>query len=583
MRLKAGQRLMMRASRALDRVAPWHRLPRPLGLVSLMGIRTALRAHNLYDPAPPREGEPAPPAGAAGRPFGRNQPLWAMPSRDPEDLLTPSPREISERLLARNGAFIPVESLNLLAASWLQFMVHDWLSHGSGAPGDEIRIPLAAGDRWAARSPGDEMLVRRSRPSAAATAPPGEPVFDNTETHWWDGSQLYGSTPARESEVREGEGGRLRMGPEGLLPVEERTGVDLTGVSGNWWVGLGLMHTLFTGEHNRICAMLARSHPDWDDDRLFLTARRITAAVMAKIHTVEWTPAIVSHPTVRKAMRSNWYGLFGPRGSRALRRITRKDSLIGIPGSPCDDHGVPFALTEEFVAVYRMHPLLPDRVALRNGADWNALTMLEVTGPAARMVMESYPLGDLLASFGHGRCGKLALHNYPDTLRDLHRGRSAGAGSERRIDLAAVDLVRDRERGVPRYNDFRRMLRLAPVASFEELTGGDSAAAAEIAAVYGDIERVDLMIGLYAEPLPPGFGFSETAFRIFVLMASRRLKSDPLFTDRWGPEAYTAEGMRWIEDATMAGVIARHVPELTKTLAGLDNPFAPWGPEPAFN
>ena len=41
---------------------------------------------------------------------------------------------------------------------------------------------------------------------------------------------------------------------------------------------------------------------------------------------------------------------------------------------------------------------------------------------------------------------------------------------------------------------------------------------------------MDLTVGLYAEPLPEGFGFSDTAFRIFILMASRRLNSDRFFT-----------------------------------------------------
>ena len=580
MRLSAGQRLLLRASSGLDRVAPWHRLPRALGLVGLLGIRTALRAHNLYDPAPPREGEPAPATGAPGRPFGRNQPLWGMPPHDPESLVTPSPRVISERLLARNGSFRPVPFLNLLAASWLQFMVHDWMSHGPGAPGQEIRIPLEPTDRWAARSPSGDMLVRRTRPSRDPDAPAGAAVFDNTESAWWDGSQLYGSTPEREALVREGAGGRLRIGEDGLLPLEGRTGVDLTGVNGNWWLGLAAMHTLFAREHNAVAGMLARAYPAWDDDRLFAVARRVTAAVMAKIHTIEWTPAIIPHPTVRKAMLSNWYGLLGPRGSRALRRVTRADTLIGIPGSRCDDHGVPYSLTEEFVAVYRMHPLLPDQLALRNGGGWQPTTMREVTGPAARLAMESYGLAAVVASFGHVRPGMLALHNYPDTLRDLERP-TAGHGSERRIDLAAVDVVRDRERGVPRYNDFRRMVRMRPATSFAELTGGDRDAAGELEAVYGDVERVDLMVGLYAEPLLAGFGFSETAFRIFVLMASRRLKSDPRFTDEWGPEHLTPEGMRWIEDATMAAVIRRHVPELAATIDALPgSPFAPWGPDP---
>lgn len=581
MRATAGQRAVLAAARALDRVAPWHRLPLPLGIVGLLGIRIALRAHNLYDPAPPRDGA-APSAGGPGRPFGRNQPLWGMPPRDPASLLTPSPRVVSERLLARNGAFRPAPSLNLLAAAWLQFMVHDWMSHGAGVTGDEMRIPLEPGDPWPARSPGGEMLVRRTRPSADPAAPAGAPVFDNTETAWWDGSQIYGSTPEREALLREGAGGRLTVGRDGLLPLEDGAEVDLTGVNGNWWIGLAALHTLFAREHNAVCATLSRAHPGWDDDRLFAVARRVTAAVMAKIHTVEWTPAIVAHPTVRAAMRGNWHGLLGPRASRALRRVTRADALIGIPGSRCDDHGVPYSLTEEFVAVYRMHPLIPDELALRDGDGWRRATMRDVTGPAARRVVESLGLAAVVASLGHVRPGALALHNYPDTLRDLERP-TAGHGSERRIDLAAVDIVRDRERGVPRYNDFRRMLRMRPAASFEELAGGDAAAAAELREVYGDVERVDLMVGCYAEPAPAGFGFSETAFRIFVLMASRRLKSDPRYTDEWGPGHLSREGMRWIEDATMAGVLRRHLPELGPALDALPgSPFAPWGPEPSW-
>ena len=151
----------------------------------------------------------------------------------------------------------------------------------------------------------------------------------------------------------------------------------------------------------------------------------------------------------------------------------------------------------------------------------------------------------------------------------------AGGGAPRTIDLAAIDLVRDRERGVPRYNDFRRMLRLPPAADFAALTG-DEAAARELAEVYAGIEDVDLMVGLYAEVPPEGFGISETAFRIFVLMASRRLKSAHAFTDDYRPGVYTAEGLAWIEDATMAGVIARHCPALAATAADVVNPFAPW-------
>ena len=68
------------------------------------------------------------------------------------------------------------------------------------------------------------------------------------------------------------------------------------------------------------------------------------------------------------------------------------------------------------------------------------------------------------------------------------------------------------------------------------------------------------MVGMYAEPKPKGFGFSDTAFRVFVLMASRRLKSDRFFTRDYRPEVYTKAGIDWVESNTMHSVLLRHSP-----------------------
>src|SRR5262249_25941676 len=132
-----------------------------------------------------------------------------------------------------------------------------------------------------------------------------------------------------------------------------------------------------------------------------------------------------------------------------------------------------------------------------------------------------------------------------------------------------------RERGVPRYNDFRQLLHKPRVTSFEQLTD-NPVWAEELRQVYADVDSVDLMIGLYAEPKPAGFGFSDTAFRIFILMASRRLESDPCFTDDFTEQVYTSCGMDWIENNGFASVLIRHAPALAPALAGVANPFAPW-------
>ncbi len=84
------------------------------------------------------------------------------------------------------------------------------------------------------------------------------------------------------------------------------------------------------------------------------------------------------------------------------------------------------------------------------------------------------------------------------------------------------------------------------------------------------------MVGMLAEDLPERFGFSDTAFRVFILMASRRLKSDRFFTVDYRPEIYTQFGLDWIDKNSMLSVLKRHYPELSPALQGVNNAFAPW-------
>ena len=320
--------------------------------------------------------------------------------------------------------------------------------------------------------------------------------------------------------------------------------------------------------------MLAKEHPDWNDEQLYGKAKLINSALMAKIHTVEWTPAILPHPDhpARDA-----HQLVRPRrrGAAGGVRVPQRGEILGgIVGSKADHHAAPYSLTEEFVAVYRMHPLIPDELAMRSLATDDELETIQLPDMSGRktpaVVEPSSACPTCIYSFGRSHPGAITLHNYPKHLQNLTRD------DGEHLDLAAVDIFRDRERGVPRYNQFRRLLHKEPVKSFDELTD-NPVWREEIRKVYdNDLEKVDLMTGLYAEPLPPGFGFSETAFRIFVLMASRRLKSDRFFTDDYRTELYTESGLKFIDETTMLTVLKRHYPELAPALEGLDNAFKPW-------
>jgi hypothetical protein len=191
-------------------------------------------------------------------------------------------------------------------------------------------------------------------------------------------------------------------------------------------------------------------------------------------------------------------------------------------------------------------------------------------GNDTRAAVDKFGWTDLMYHFGTENPGAITLHNHPRALNGHVRLNGD------RVDLGTIDILRDRERGVRRYNEFREALRKPRIERFEDLSDNPEWGE-EIREVYdGDIDAVDLQVGLLAEPLPTGFGFSDTAFRIFILMASRRLKSDRFFTDDYSPDVYTPEGIDWVERNGMTDVLLRHHPELAPALEGVANPFAPW-------
>jgi hypothetical protein len=483
--------------------------------------------------------------------------------------MVPNPREISLKLMTRD-TFNPATAGNALITAWLQFMVHDWVSHGTSPKDDPWVLPEVEGDDW----PTPPVVVMRVPPDPTS-APDSTlpPTHLNVNTHWWDGSSVYGNDLEQQRFLRQGAGGRLRLA-DGLPPIPPDPANDPTLVPG-FWLGLGMMQTLFSMEHNSIAAMLAAAHPEFDDETLFQKARLITCALIAKIHTVEWTPAVTAHPTAVEGLYANWWGLAGQKLHKFVATISKNEALRGIPGTGTEDYGVPYALTEEFVAVYRMHPLVPDDFDFRSVRD-DAPTLgprsfSELTGPQAVPILRDQPLTDIVYTFGTTHPGLVTLHNFPKGLQTFKRP-DTGAY----MDMAALDILRCRELGVPRYCEFRRLLHLPVPRTFEDVTS-NKVWAKELHDVYGGkITDLDLIPGVMAEDFPQGFAFSDTAFRIFILMASRRLNSDRFFTDYFTDEVYTPEGMTWIADNTMRSVLARHCPDLGPTVAKLPNAFAIW-------
>ncbi|MEU4240585.1 peroxidase family protein [Actinoplanes sp. NPDC026619] len=589
LRNRIASAAMLRIFGVVNRFRPWHRLPASLSLLNLAALRDVLRRDNLIDTevreAPPRV-RPVPPPippekrefrtpdgtfndlsepsmGAVGAAFGRNVP--GVVNSD-----EPNPLVVSRELLHR-AEFRPATTLNILAAAWIQFQVHDWVVHARHPLGvDDVRVPLPPDVPGWRNTPGGplepEMRIAGNI-SKGIGADGHELLFGNAASHWWDGSEVYGT----ENAAALRDGAKIRLTPEGYLPVDVH-GSETTGFNEAWWLGLSSMHTLFAREHNLLCDQLRERNPGWDDERTYQTARLIVAAMIAKIHTVEWTPAILATEVLDRGMHVNWYGV-PPNDwlSRIGLWLTDANALHGIPKTTPDHHTAPYSLTEDFVTVYRMHPLIPDDYTFHDAATGGVLrdeTFLGLQGDRADDVLRELGLANVMFSFGTAHPGAITLHNYPKALLSLEREGEL-------VDLSVVDLVRTRRRGVPRYNDFREALHLPRIERWEDLNP-DPETVRRLRAVYRTIDEIDTMVGLFAETPPDGFGFSDTAFRVFILMASRRLQSDRFLTADYRPEIYTQFGLDRIAETTMTALIHRHCPGLASFLPADANAFAPW-------
>ncbi|MEY6432130.1 peroxidase family protein [Thioalkalicoccus limnaeus] len=398
------------------------------------------------------------------------------------------------------------------------------------------------------------------------------------------------------------------------------------------------------------------AYQDVTPDELYEVARLVVAATIAKIHTTEWTTQLLYDEVLHLAMNSNWHGLFRDRdrvsqilekvvvdrlgtsvrdvdrtswwsvfasGSGIFglgsRRYADSPGLLKIRPSGEDiwdlrnpEHvnggvnhfGSPFNFPEEFVTVYRLHPLVPDLLEYRHWDDPNPIReqvpVMSTFRGAATPAMHDRGLADWAVSMGRQRLGALTLQNHPRFLQNLPMAR---LDSETRLlDVAALDLIRDRERGIPRFNEFRRQYGLQSLTSFDDFIDrrlpADSPErerqaqiVVKLREIYGqhrcddskvisavqrlngkpvtdclghpdgtlvdNVEDLDTVVGWLAESTRPhGFAISETQFTVFILNASRRLFSDRFFTSSFRPEFYTHYGVAWVNDNGPAGSVA---------------------------
>ncbi|KAG9160522.1 hypothetical protein Leryth_019477 [Lithospermum erythrorhizon] len=592
----------------IDKYVKWYRLPVFLGLIYLLMRQHLHQQYNLlnvgrtptgvrYNPEdfpyrtadgkfndPFNEG-----VGSQLTFFGKN----ILPIDQRNKLLKPDPMVVATKLLARSKEYKDTgKQFNMLAASWIQFMIHDWIDHLE----DTQQIELIAPKEVAKQCPLKSFKFYKTKEVSTGFYKIKTGSL-NRRTPWWDGSAIYGSNAENLNNVRSFVDGKLKISEEDGVLLQDHDGIAITGDVRNSWTGLLALQALFVQEHNAVCDALKAEYPEFGDEELYRHARLVTSAVIAKIHTIDWTVELLKMPTLQAAMRANWYGVLGKAIKDRFGRIGGSSiALSGIVGlSKPENHGVPYSLTEEFVSVYRMHSMLPDSLQVR---DINAMPgpnksppssqkidMANLVGEKAAKALNQIGIPNLMVSMGHQACGALELFNYPMWLREVVQQEVDGKDRPDPVDLAALEIYRDRERSVSRYNDFRRGLLMSPISKWEDLTD-DVETINTLREVYeDDVDQLDLLVGLMAEKKINGFAISETAFYIFLIMAKRRLEADRFFTSEFNEETYTKKGFEWVKTTeSLRDVFDRHYPEMTSKWMNSSSAFSVWDSPPnSFN
>jgi prostaglandin-endoperoxide synthase 2 len=368
----------------------------------------------------------------------------------------------------------------------------------------------------------------------------------NTSNHEIDLCQIYGLDAETAALLRCAQGGLLRTSSDGLYPAHlfdvhgtlnpqfatlpylvrrpdgttledivlgslsvppaellaRKQGLYATGLErGNSTILYTAISSIFVREHNRLCGVLAAAHPDWDDERLFQTARNINIVLLLKLTINEYINHLAGAPFKLSLDR-------GFAESKPWYRTNR--------------------IAIEFDLLYRWHSLVPDAIEI----DGQVYSAAEYRFNNA--VLEKHGAEALIAAASRQPAGRLGLGNSPAFLW----------GAE----TAAHTL--SRKHRLQSFTAYQACFGQTPVASFQELTQ-DAALAQRLSELYGSIDDVEFAVGLFAQHHDDSSVLPETLNAMVAVDAFSQILTNPLLASHvYGPQAFGEEGLAEIDGTT---------------------------------
>lgn len=454
----------------------------------------------------------------------------------------PSARAISNAIAAQpaDDELLNNRNLSAMIYAFGQFLDHDLDLTTPLSPREAFNIPVPAGDPYFDLDGTQVIPLSRSNFDPATGTGPGNPRQQlNDVTSFIDGSMIYGSDEVTARKLRTLVDGKLKVGPNGLLPLNNTanfpTGVLPMGndtglvpndqlyaagdIRANENIELTALQTLFVREHNYWADRINLETPGLSDEEIYQRARAIVGAELQVITYKEWLPTIFGRDPL------GTYRGYNPNVN---------------PG-----------IANEFsTAAFRLgHTLLgADVEFLDNNAEEVApeIELREAfTNPAK--VAET-GIGPILKYLATDPARELD-NPVVDEVRNFLFG-LPGAGG---FDLASLNIQRGRDHGLADYNDTRAAYGLPRVRTFAQITS-DRELQDKLREQYGNVNNIDLWVGALAEDHLPGSTLGPTLQRILTDQFGRLRDGDSF----WYQRVFSGSRLAELEGTTLASIIARN-------------------------
>ncbi|MFK8111217.1 MAG: peroxidase family protein [Rubripirellula sp.] len=447
----------------------------------------------------------------------------------------PSAREISNRLSNVEGDGVKNErGLSVFVSVWGQFIDHDMdLSEPQGDDGESFGIVVPTGDPLFDPTASGEVtipLIRSEFDESTGTSVDNPRQQVNRITAFLDGSQIYGSDQATAAGLRTFEGGRLAITDSGLLPLDSEGEVIAGDIRASENISLTAIQTLFVREHNRLAQEISVSGVDLSDEEIYQQARAIVIGQTQAITYNEFLPALL--------------------GNRAIGTYNGYDATVD-----------PSIATEFSTAAFRFgHSTLNEGIEFFGNEGRSVREAIELKDAFFNAsLLEETGIDALLKYDASSQAQEIDLE-VVGSLRNFLFG-SPGSGG---FDLVALNIQRGRDHGLNDYNSTRVAYGLDSMESFDEITS-NLELRWKLESLYGNVDNIDLWVGLMAEDHAHGASVGELTHAIVTDQFTRLRDGDRLFYEN----VFEGQELDAINSTSLADLIERNT-----TVEGLqDNVF----------